>query len=252
MYGAEVWVPTGRSLTDKVAGRATHYISLSQLTLDRFWKVWPVEPERCTVVPNAVHQDQFASGPKNAALERRYGIQDKIVLMTLGRLDPREQAKGFDRIIELLPRISRNIPNIAYLVCGHGGDRQRLENLAIENGVPDRVVFTGLLDEAEKADHYRLADLYVMPSKLEGFGFVFLEAMACGIPVIASSIDGGREAVLEGEIGQVVDPSDKDGLEEAIYKGLKQPRGIPPQLSYFSYANFRDRLQQALGKVMDN
>jgi glycosyltransferase involved in cell wall biosynthesis len=74
--------------------------------------------------------------------------------------------------------------------------------------------------------------------------------MACGIPVIASRIDGGREAVLQGEIGQIVDPYDKDELEQAIYKGLEQGRGIPPQLSHFTYRNFRDRVQQALWPVM--
>ncbi|MGQ0590683.1 MAG: glycosyltransferase family 4 protein [Sphingosinicella sp.] len=250
LYGLEGWSRTGRRMVDPLAGRADHYVALSQLTLDRFRKVWPVDPARCSIVRNAIHRAQFGVAPKNPALEKRYRIEGKKVLMTFGRLDPTEQAKGFDRIIELLPNIRRNVPNIAYLICGDGGDRQRLDELADLKGVRDIVVFAGMIEESEQADHYRLADLYVMPSKFEGFGFVFLEAMACGIPVVASTIDGGREAVREGEIGQMVDPFNSAELEQAIYRGLDKPREIPAGLSYFDYANFRDRLQGALFPLM--
>ena len=78
---------------------------------------------------------------------------------------------------------------------------QRLERKAASLGLKGNVVFAGRVSEAEKADHYRLADVFVMPGRQEGFGFVFLEAMACGIPVVASSVDGSREAVLNGELG---------------------------------------------------
>jgi phosphatidylinositol alpha-1,6-mannosyltransferase len=250
LYGVDGWRRTGRALADRLTGKADHYVMLSGLTLDRFRKIWPVELSRCTVVYNAVHREQFGVGPRPEVLLSRYGLGGKTVLMTFGRLDPTEQAKGFDRIIELLPRLRQRIPDIAYLICGDGGDRRRLEDLADAQGVRDLVVFAGMIDEAEKADHYRLADLYVMPSRLEGFGFVFLEAMACGIPVVASTIDGGREAVREGEIGQMVDPFDADALEQAIYRGLEQPRQIPAGLDHFSYANFRARLQAALYPVM--
>lgn len=250
LYGYEGWQRTGRRLVDRLASKADRYLSISQLTLDRFREVWPVDPARCVIVPNAIHLDQFGAGLKNSALEARYGLVGKRVLMTFGRMDPSEQAKGFDRVIALLPRLREKIPNISYLACGDGGDRPRLETLATEAGVRDLVVFAGRIDEAEKADHYRLADLYVMPSKSEGFGFVFLEAMACGIPVIASTIDGGREAVRLGALGQMVDPYDAEALEQAILRGLEQPGGIPEGLGYFSFANFRDRIQAALRPLL--
>ncbi len=250
LYGVDGWRRSGRPIADRLTGKADHYVFLSQLTMDRFLTVWPVDPGRCTVVYNAVHMKEFGEGPKDPGLEARYGLAGKKVLMTFGRLDPSEQAKGFDRVIALLPRLRRKVPNIAYLICGSGGDRERLEALARDHEVGDLVVFAGMIEESEKAAHYRLADLYVMPSRLEGFGFVFLEAMACGIPAIASTIDGGREAVRLGEIGQMVDPFDADALEQAIYRGLEQPRGIPEGLGYFSYGNFRDRMQAALYPVM--
>jgi len=85
-----------------------------------------------------------------------------------------------------------------------------------------RVIFAGRISDAEKADHYRLADVYVMPSSGEGFGIVYLEALACGVPVIGSKADGGREALLNGKLGTLVDPRDQGEIIAAIRKALKQ------------------------------
>lgn len=71
----------------------------------------------------------------------------------------------------------------------------------------ERVIFAGRIAEKEKAEHYRLADVYVMPSSGEGFGIVYLEALACGIPVIGSKIDGSRDALREGQLGLLVNPT---------------------------------------------
>jgi phosphatidyl-myo-inositol dimannoside synthase len=94
-----------------------------------------------------------------------------------------------------MPALIKEIPTIAYLIAGDGTDRHRLEEKAKSLGVHGRVVFAGYIPESEKADHYRLADAYVMPGRGEGFGIVYLEALACGVPVVASQVDGGREAV---------------------------------------------------------
>lgn len=246
MYGAEVWAKTGRPLVDRAVPRADGYASISRVTWDRFAGVWDVAGRHRAILPNAIRLDRFADGPRSMALADRLGVRGKTVLMTLGRMDPRERAKGFDRIIELLPRLAKAVPDIRYLACGEGGDRPRLERLAADLGVADRVVFPGMIEEAEKADYFRLADLYVMPSTLEGFGFVFLEALACGVPVVASAIDGGREAVLDGRLGEVVDPFDPEALERAILSGLARPRRIPPELADFAFGRFRDRLSRAL------
>jgi phosphatidyl-myo-inositol dimannoside synthase len=85
--------------------------------------------------------------------------------MTSGRLAPEKRDKGLDEIMELLPVLSKQIPHIAYLIVGDGKDLPRLEAKAQALGVGDRVVFTGFIPEAEKADHYRLADPFVMPGR---------------------------------------------------------------------------------------
>jgi glycosyltransferase involved in cell wall biosynthesis len=116
-------------------------------------------------------------------------------------------------------------------------------------GVMDNVRMTGFVPEERKADFFRLADVYVMPSRGEGFGFVILEAMACGVPVIASTADGGFEAVLKGRLGRTVDPDDVEALEAAIIAALADPKAIPPELAHFEHRGFTGRLGEALVRV---
>ena len=107
--------------------------------------------------------------------------------MTVSRLASSERYKGHDRVIRSLPRVLLKHPETIYLIVGDGDDRPRLEALASEFGVRDKVRFAGLVAGEELPDYFRLADVFVMPSTGEGFGIVFLEAMACGIDVIGGN-----------------------------------------------------------------
>ena len=98
--------------------------------------------------------------------------------MTVSRLASSEQYKGHDRVIRTLPRLLSQHPETIYLIVGDGDDRPRLESLAVECGVAEKVQFAGLVPPEELPDYFRLADVFVMPSTGEGFGIVFLEAMA--------------------------------------------------------------------------
>jgi len=138
---------------------------------------------------------------------------------------------------------------VAYLICGDGDDRLRLEQKAERLGVADRTVFAGYVPEEEKEDHYRLADAFVMPGRGEGFGIVYLEAMACGVPVVASSADASREAVRNGQLGVVVDPDDPDDIKRGIHRALDADRGVPDGLDYFSDDNFEARWHRTLRSV---
>jgi glycosyltransferase involved in cell wall biosynthesis len=190
--------------------------------------------------------EDYGIGEKPHYLEQRYGLSGKKVLMTLGRLLQSEQQKGIDEMLEILPELMAEEKNLSYLVAGDGDDKQRLECKAASLGLNGHVVFAGRVPETEKADHYRLADAFVMPGRQEGFGFVFLEAMASGIPVVASSLDGSRDAVLDGRLGELVDPDDREALKAAIRRALRRPRQIPDGLAFFSYEKFRERLQDII------
>jgi glycosyltransferase involved in cell wall biosynthesis len=195
--------------------------------------------------------DWYAPGPKSPALIARYGLRDRKVIMTLGRLASLEQYKGFDVVVDAMPAVLKEVPNLAYLIVGDGDDRPRLESKVRSLGLSEHVIFTGYVDEAAKADHYRLADAYVMPSNGEGFGFVLLEALACGVPALASRLDGGREALRNGDLGILVDPRDREDVSRGILASLQAPRGqVPEGLSLFAYPQFERRCKRVLDELL--
>jgi phosphatidylinositol alpha-1,6-mannosyltransferase len=248
IYGIDAWKPSKSFLANVLARRVGSVLSISRVTAARFQE-WSGHPNSAiTIVPNAIDIAKYGVGPKRTDLISRYRLEGKEVIMTFGRLSAGERYKGFDEVLEVMPALLARRPNLVYLIAGDGDDRLRLESKARALDLESRVVFAGYLAEEEKADHYRLADAYVMPSRGEGFGFVFLEAMACGIPVVGSTLDGGREALLEGELGLLVDPKNDDELVEGILMALDRKRGIPPELKHFEHANFARRLYSAIHK----
>jgi glycosyltransferase involved in cell wall biosynthesis len=251
IYGIDAWQPTRSRLVNALARRAQWVASISEVTAQKF-RTWnDSKAQQLLIIPNAIHTEWYGSAAKNPLLIERYGLEGKTVLMTLGRLVSAERYKGFDEVLEILPTLSQTRPDLVYMIVGDGSDRSRLESKVAALGLTGRVVFTGLIAEQEKADHYRLADVYVMASRGEGFGFVLLEAMACGIPVIASKLDGGREAVLNGQLGAMIDPGRPDDLRHAIISALDKPKGIVPAgLEHYSFHNFESRMGAMIGKVL--
>jgi glycosyltransferase involved in cell wall biosynthesis len=245
-YGIEVWSPPSRFAT-AACRLIDGYASISRFTAGRFREWAPIGGKRAWILPNAIELARFSPGPRSLELVRRYGLEGGPVIATFGRLDTRERLKGFDEVMEVLPELARTHPGVRYLVIGDGSDRPRLEAKARELGVDDRVVFTGRISEREKVDHLRLPDAFVMPSRGEGFGFVFLESLACGVPVVASSVDGGREAVRDGALGAVVNPRDRQDVLRGIEAALAAPRGqVPAGLEFFSFENFTQRVHAML------
>lgn len=250
IYGIDAWQPNQSRMVNWIAQRLDGVISISDLTKNRFISWSGLLEEKCCLLPNCYDPVFYGPGSKPENLLNRYGLQGKTVLMTFGRLVARERYKGFDEIIEILPTLIKRIPEITYLIAGDGDDKKRLQQKAAALGLADCVIFTGYIPEREKADHYRLADVYVMPSRGEGFGFVVLEAMACGIPVVASKVDGTREAVRDGRLGLLVDPGKPDEIISAILKVLDHLRGtVPHGLEYFSCGNFTTRCHRILDGI---
>ena len=236
VYGVEAWRPPRRRHITSFAN-VRGVASISDVTLRRFLD-WSHVQKPSFIVPNAIRAEQYGLRPRPRALAERLGVGDRRVLLSVGRLDAGERYKGFEEVMEALPAF----PEAVYVVAGDGNDRERLLQKARDLGVADRVLFTGFFAEEEKADLYALADVYVMPSRGEGFGFVFLEAMACGVPVIAGKHDGGREALRDGALGIVVDPCSPAEIIAAIREALTRPKTIPAGLDYFAYPHFAARV----------
>jgi glycosyltransferase involved in cell wall biosynthesis len=246
VYGIEAWKPPRDRLRNRLARNAGAVISISDITLSRFVS-WSSFGGRTFVLPNAIHLDEYAIGPRDPNLVTRYGLAGKRVLLTVGRIVAAERYKGFDEVIEVLPDLPKDV---AYLIAGGGNDLPRLRRKVDDLGLFDRVIFTGLFPEAEKPALYNLADVYVMPSRGEGFGFVLLEAMACGVPAIGSRHDGGREALRGGQLGILVDPASAADLRLAITELLgRREKRIPAGLDYFSFDNFRARVHAIVNEL---
>ena len=233
-----------------LAQRIDAVISVSKLTLERFQNWAPLKMGSEYILSNSVDLNRFTPEKKPEALLKKYHLNNKQVLLTLGRLAGRDREKGFDEVLEVLPELLKTNPNLIYIIAGDGKDRQRLEKKAKDLGLKDKVIFTGRISETEKVDHYRLADLYVMPSKGEGFGIVILEALACGIPVIGSTKDGTREALLDGKLGKLVDPDKPAELIESIRQSLNSTeKGRPEGLEVFNKDNFIKNTQEIVRKL---
>jgi phosphatidyl-myo-inositol dimannoside synthase len=245
VYGIDVW--SAPDWFERACMRAVDNVwTISAFTRDKM-NAWARLPEeRYTLLPNAIHLDRYAPGPKPQYLVDRYQLQGATVLLTLARLPVKERYKGVDEVMKLLPSLLAQNPLLRYLIAGDGNDRSRLEEKARRLGVANSVIFAGLIDESEKADHYRVADAFVMPGRGEGFGFVFLEALASGIPAVGSLIDGSREALRDGLLGALVDPTDPRSIEQGIAEALATGRGVPEGLSYFAWPAFCARVAAAV------
>ena len=241
LHGIDAWTPHSSALVRWSLPVVDHFVTVSQYTKERFLEWAPLQAEQGHVVPNCIDLDSYGPGPKREELLTRYGLHGRTVLLTLSRLSAGEQYKGHDEVLEVMPALAEEVPNLSYLICGDGDDRARLKAKAKRLGVEDRTVFAGYVPEEEKVDHYRLADAFVMPGRGEGFGIAYLEALACGVPVVASSADASQEAVLDGELGTVVDPSALGDIKSGILTALNESPGVPDRLRYFSVDRFRER-----------
>lgn len=197
-------------------------VTVSSFTRDKAIG-YGVAPERITVIHNGVDAERFSPGAKDPALVDRFGLAGRRVLLCLARLDER---KGQDMLLRAMPEILAAVPETVLLLVGGGTDEPRLRALAATLGLGDRVIFVGMAAEEEMVRFYRTADVYVMPNRTtasgdtEGFGLTFLEAGACGRPVIGGRAGGVPDAVVDGVTGLLIDATSHPAVAEACIRLL--------------------------------
>lgn len=225
-HGTEVWRPLS-GWRKKIWQTADRIICVSGFTRDKVITSQHADPEKCIVLNNII--DPFIRLPENfekpAYLLKRYGLkqEDKVVL-TLTRMSTHDRAKGYDQVIRAIGNIRPSQPGILYLLAGPYGqsEKKRIAQVAAESGMGRNLLLTGYIEKSELADHFLLADLFVLPSKKEGFGIVLIEALAFGLPLICGNKDGSTDAVQHEKAGTAIDPDDPEALELAIRKKLRQ------------------------------
>lgn len=174
---------------------------------------------RIRLIENGVDVERFRPIARRPELVARYKLKDCFVFVSVCRL---LEKKGVDQTIRAFARIVTSYPDSRLLVVGDGPYRGALEALAVSAGVDMKVIFSGAVADDELVDHYALGDVFVMPNRklsngdTEGFGLVFLEANACGLPVIAGSDGGSKDAVRHGINGLLVDGNSIDSITSAM------------------------------------
>ena len=160
-------------------------------------------------------------------LRAELGLTDKSVIISVGRLVHR---KGQDKLISALPEIKTSVPNVHLVLVGVGPHQEYLEKLALKLNVSDCVTFIGRINYAELPEYICLGDIFAMPSRsrffgleVEGLGIVYLEASACGLPVVGGKSGGAPDAVLVGETGMVVDGTNSSEIADACIELLNNP-----------------------------
>jgi phosphatidylinositol alpha-1,6-mannosyltransferase len=226
--------------------------SVSRYTRTRLLGWADLPPHRLRVLPNTVRPNQLARPSRNDLITR-LGLADRRVILTVGRLSASERYKGHDRLILALPGIVARVPEVTYLIVGSGDDQPRLKQLAQEAGVGDRVVFAGHVPDPELPDYFALADVFAMPSTGEGFGIVFIEAAASGLPVIGGNCDGSVDALADGRIGRLINPNAPAEIEGALIDALLGHHPVPTgdeETQRFAFARFAAHVDILVGSLV--
>ncbi|MDO3627505.1 glycosyltransferase family 4 protein [Mucilaginibacter sp. BT774] len=257
-HGIEVWRPLSfikriflRDYCDKI-------ICVSNFTREQMMARHQCHPDKCKVLNNAI--DPFIKLPetfdKPEYLLNRYGLRHSSqVIFTLTRLASSEQYKGHEQVIKAVSGLKQAFPNIKYILSGQYDSIEeiRIRKLIEKYDVNNEVILTGFLDDNELSDHFLLADLFVLPSKKEGFGIVFVEALACGLPVICGNADGSTDAIKDGKLGTAIDVDDLNELQNTIVEYLNKPLTFEKRkhlqtecLLYFDENHYREKLHKLL------
>ncbi len=252
-----------RSLFQWVASGCRGFVALGQYQRDILRKLW-IEENKIFTSPEGVELSQLtnADGDGRNHIRTRHNLNGKRVIVTVGRLVER---KGHDMTIRALPRVLREVPEAVYLIVGRGPMEGRLRALARAMGVEGRVLFCGFVPERELFAYYQASDVFAMPNRevggdTEGFGIVFVEAGACGKPVVGGRSGGAVEVIANGVTGFLVNPLSVEEIARTLILLLRD-RDLAAQMGqagrarveqYYTYQqvaqNIAGFLRQAVGK----
>ncbi|OYW71066.1 MAG: hypothetical protein B7Z37_28790 [Verrucomicrobia bacterium 12-59-8] len=260
LHGIEAWSLRGGPRVWAMQA-ADHLLAVSHFTRQVVIDSYGIHPDKISVVPNTFDTERFTPGPKPEYLLKRYGLKpDQPVLLTVSRLQLSERYKGHRQVLVALQAIRQQFPDVCQVVVGTGDDLSSLREAVVARGLADCVILAGHVPGEELPDHYRLCDAFVMPSSKEGFGIVFLEAMATGKPVVAGRIDGSVDALDGGRLGLLVDPNDPGSITQALQQVLSrtQPDALwndPVALraavvEQFGYPRVSRMLAEDLGRLL--
>lgn len=253
-HGIEVWIilPGWKK---NMLKKTDCILAVSNYTKEKMIALNHLDPEKITVLNNCL--DPFLPKPgndkKDENLMKKYGLSENdTVLATLSRFSITEKYKGYDEVIKVIHLLSQDYPNLKYLLIGKydAEEKNRINQLIEESNLANAVIFAGYIPDEELASHYNLADIFIMPSKKEGFGIAFIEAMYYGKPVIAGNKDGSVDALLNGKLGLLVNPDSEEEISQALRKIISNRQQYLPNhqllMQHFSYEVYKNNLKQTI------
>ncbi len=227
-HGHEVWwarMPLFSAALRRIGAQADQMTYLGEFTRGAVANALLREDHSKLVhLPPGVDLSRFTPAAKSVELQKKWGIEDAPVIVSIGRLVAR---KGSDQLIKAMPEVLKQFPKSKLLLVGTGNYQKRLERLVRNLKVEESVIFTGRVDHDLLPDYFRLGDIFAAPCRsryggleVEGLGIVYLEASACGVPVIAGKSGGAPDAVLDGKTGLLVNGRDHRDVGAALIKLL--------------------------------
>ncbi len=256
-HGLEVW-HIENNATKLALQKADKIISVSNYTRQRLLEYKNIDSEKIVLLPNTFDANQFKINPKPAYLLKRYSLTDKQpVILTVTRMGRMAKYKGYDKILHALLKVQLHIPNVHFILAGKGDDIPRIKALVNNLNLQDSVTIAGFVPDEELCDYYNLCDVFALPSKGEGFGIVYLEALACGKPVLAGNQDGSIDPLAEGKLGCLVDPDNLEEIADNLIQILQgdcsnpvvyQPEYLQQKtIEAFAFNQFRASLAKLVG-----
>jgi phosphatidylinositol alpha-1,6-mannosyltransferase len=219
LCGIEVWDPSLSSDRKRALRSAVSRIAISRYTAARVSSAHP-DIGRISVCPLALLPRENELSVYDAELIGR--ISPTSVLVA-GRMSSAERYKGHDELLECWSDVLQEVPSAQLVISGRGDDVERLRAKAAELGIANRVLFTGFVSDATLDALRRKASIFALPSRGEGFGIVYLEAMRAGLPCIGGTEDAAGDVICDGKTGTLVDPRHRGELASAIVRLLKYP-----------------------------
>jgi glycosyltransferase involved in cell wall biosynthesis len=204
---------------------ADHIAAVSRWTRSILVEQQKITAEKIHIFPNTF--TSFANIPEKdqgkSFLKERFSLGTGPIFLYLGRLRPEDRGKGYAVVLEIVARLKDEGIHATLIAAGAGPDRGWLQALASDFGIAEQLICPGRVPDKEISFYFSGADLFTMPSIKEGFGIVFLEALAHGTPVLAGNQDGARDPTRDGELGLLCDPKDKELATQEIKQFLENP-----------------------------
>lgn len=251
-HGLEVWNIENNAIILALQ-KADKIISVSNYTRQHLLKHKNIDSDKIVILPNTFDSNKFKINPKPTYLLNRYNLtNEQPVILTVTRMGSMAKYKGYDQILHALVKVRLHVPNVHFILAGKGDDIPRIKILVTSLNLEDCVTIAGFVPDEELCAYYNLCDVFALPSKGEGFGIVYLEALACGKPVLGGNQDGSVDPLAEGKLGCLVNPDNVEEIADNLIQILQgdcsnpvvyQPEYLQQRtIEAFDFSQFRATL----------